>query len=111
MKKLLTVLLCVVMVFTFAACGSSDDGAQAGGEAIFNVAATIELDTLNPYSSELALVYDMHHLVYDSLIAYDEEYNAIPKVAASWENDGFDWIFQIDSDDEMEMISKMLNKK
>ena len=99
MKKLLAVLLCVVMVFTFAACGnSSDDGAQAGGEAIFNVAATIELDTLNPYSSELALVYDMHHLVYDSLIAYDEEYNAVPKVAASWENDGFDWIFHLRDD-------------
>ena len=103
MKKFLAIILCLVMVFTFTACGGGDSsggetGDASGGEVIFNVAIETEYDTLNPYTTEMLLVYDWLGFMYDSLISYDKDYNAQPKVAESWETEGNDWIFHLRDD-------------
>ena len=102
MKKILIMLLCLVMIFTFTACGGGDTNEGGGdepqGEVIFNVAVNTEYDTLNPYTTEMLLVYDWLGFMYDSLIGYDKDYNAVPKVAESWETDENDWIFHLRND-------------
>lgn len=100
MKKLLVALLILCMTFTFFGCGSSDNGSSGGGEVIFNVASTIEFDTLNPLTTELALVYDWSELIYDTLTAYDNDYNPVERVAKDWEvsEDGTAWTFYLRDD-------------
>ncbi|MBR6472198.1 MAG: hypothetical protein IKS99_00510 [Firmicutes bacterium] len=102
MKKLLIIMLCIAVVFTFTACGGDNNeggsGGESGGEIIFNVAVDAEYDTLNPFKTEMLLVCEYLELMYDSLIGYDEDYNPVPKVAESWETDGNDWIFHLRDD-------------
>ena len=50
MKKLLAIILCLAMVFTFAACGSSSTGEQTGGDE----AQTYELRLATHYNTEHA---------------------------------------------------------
>lgn len=94
MKKIVSVLLCLALLTAFAACGTTDE------EIIFNVAIGSGYDTLNFFSTEQSLVYDFLNFCYDSLIAYDAEYNAIPRAATSWDvsDDGTVWTFHLRDD-------------
>jgi len=89
-KKVLAVLLALIMVFSLAACGNNNSN---DGEAIFNVATSGGYDTMNFFTTESSLVYDWLNILYDSLIAYDDEYNAIPRAAKDWtvSDDGKTW--------------------
>lgn len=80
-KKLLALMMVFMLVFSFAGCGASSD---KGGETIFNVATTGGFDTMNFFTTESAMVYDWLNITYDSLIAYDENYEAIPRAAEKW---------------------------
>lgn len=100
-KKLLIVILSIIMVLSFSACGGSDSGGGSGGEqtdAVFNIATTGGYDSLNFFTTESAMVYDWMTIVYDSLIDFDENYNAIPRLATEWENEGNDWTFHLRDD-------------
>jgi peptide/nickel transport system substrate-binding protein len=95
-KKLLIVILAMMMVFTFTACGGGGGGADE--EVIFNIATTNGEDSLSFFNAESAKVEDWMHLMYDSLLEFDENYNAVPHVAESWENEGNDWTFHLRDD-------------
>ncbi len=97
-KKLLALVLSIVMVFTLAGCGGS--GESSNDEVIFNVATSGGFDTFNFFTTESSTVYDWLNIVYDSLIAYDEDYNAIPRVATDWtvSDDGLTWTFNLRDD-------------
>ena len=96
-KKALILFLAIAMVFTFTACGG-EGGSGTDEEVVFNIATTEGLDTLNFFTSEMAKVADWHMVMYDSLISFDENYNAVPNLATSWENDGNDWTFHLRDD-------------
>ena len=82
-KKLLIVILAMMMVFTFTACGGGGGGG-ADEEVIFNIATTNGEDSLSFFNAESAKVEDWMHLMYDSLLEFDENYNAVPHVATSF---------------------------
>lgn len=97
-KKALAVILAIIMMFSLAACGggsSNDDG-----EVIFNVAVSGGYDTMNFFTTESAMVYDWLNVVYDSLITYDDDYNAVPRAAKDWSvsDDGRTWTFNLRDD-------------
>ncbi len=108
MKKALIFLLAAVMLLgVCAGCGAQSETGEAAPaaaandeELIFRVAISSGYDTLNFFSTESALVYDFLNFCYDSLIAYDDDYNAIPRLAESWDvsDDGLDWTFHLRSD-------------
>ncbi len=95
-KKLLAVILSIIMIFSLAACGNNSND----GETIFNVATSGGYDTMNFFTTESSLVYDWLNILYDSLIAYDDEYNAIPRAAKDWtvSDDGKTWTFNLRDD-------------
>ena len=95
-KKLLAVILSIIMIFSLAACGNNSND----GETIFNVATSGGHDTMNFFTTESSLVYDWLNILYDSLIAYDDEYNAIPRAAKDWtvSDDGRTWTFNLRDD-------------
>ena len=95
-KKLLIMLLAIVMVLSFTACGGG--GTEADEEVVMNIATTNGVDSLSFFTSESAKVMDWHLLVYDTLFDFDENYNAVPSLAESWENDGNDWTFHLRDD-------------
>lgn len=96
-KKLLAVILSIIMIFSLAACGNNSGN---DGEVIFNVATSGGMDTMNFFTTESSLVYDCLNVVYDSLIAYDDDYNAIPRAAKDWKisDDGKTWTFNLRDD-------------
>lgn len=101
MKKLLAILLSLVMLLgVCTACGGGDNAGTAEDEVIFKVAINSGYDTLNPFSTESMMVYDFLNFCYDSLIAYDDDFNAIPRLAESWEpsDDGLTWTFHLRQD-------------
>ncbi len=100
-KKLVALMAVVAMLLSLAACsGGGQDAATEGGEIIFTVAIAGGYDTLNFFSTESSMVYDFLNFCYDSLIAYDSEFNAIPRLAESWEvsDDGTVWTFHLRDD-------------
>lgn len=98
LKKMFAMMLAVMMIFSMAACGGGGGTTDEDGEVIFNMATTGGYDTFSFFNTESALVYDWFNMSYDSLIAYDENYNAIPRAASSWEADGNVWTFHLRDD-------------
>lgn len=96
MKKLLAVLLSLALLFSFTGCGKSG-GKTDDEETIFRVAISGDYGSLNPFLAESSVVYDFLNLCYDSLIAYDKDFQAIPRLAESWElsKDGLVWTFHL----------------
>ncbi|MDD6043263.1 MAG: ABC transporter substrate-binding protein [Eubacteriaceae bacterium] len=99
MKKVLVLALTLTMVLSFASCGGNGGGDE-GGEATFNIAMSSGVDSLNFFTTESSTVYNWLNFCYDSLIAYDEDYNAIPRAAKEWKasDDGLTWTFNLRDD-------------
>lgn len=95
-KSLIALVLVAVLALSLTACGTTG----SDEEVIFTVAIGSTFDTLNFFSTESSLVYDFLNFCYDSLIAYDENYNAVPRLAKSWEysDDGTVWTFHLRDD-------------
>lgn len=98
MKKLVVILLSMVMVLSL--CTACSENADNNEEVIFKVAITGDYDTLNFFSTTSSMVYDFLNFCYDSLIAYDDDFNAIPRLAETWDcsDDGLVWTFHLRND-------------
>ena len=118
MKRPLTLLLCVGMLLTAAACGGDDtvtpEAPDTAGDELtidpnastVTVKAQDDLFTLgydadytmhpvNTTSSANALV---DCLVYEFAVELDQDYNPIPNLISSWETEnGFSWFFTVDT--------------
>lgn len=44
-------------------------------------------DTLNTFGTVLSIVMTIEHLVYDTLVQYDQDFNFQPRLAKSWDTD------------------------
>lgn len=100
MKKGLVLLLMLVMTVSFAGCGSSGGGSDAGEEVIFRIGSSTGFDTFNALTTNSMEVYEWLNLCYDSLIAFDDDYNAVPRAAEKWtvSEDGLTWTFYLRDD-------------
>ena len=96
-KRILASLLALLLIFSLAACGGNPSK-NGDGEVIFNVAISGGYDTLNFFTTESVMVYDWLNITYDSLITYDDEYNAIPRVAKDWTEENNVWTFHLRDD-------------
>jgi len=100
MKKLVPILLCIILALSFSlgatACGG-DGGADAGGGGHMVLGVTKAMDTLNPLVSELGISFEIFSLIYDTLIRFDEDMEAVPCLAESWEvtDDQLTWTFHL----------------
>ena len=96
-KKILAVIVIMTMVLSISSCGQKGESSD---EVIYNIATTQGYDTFNFFTTESDLVADWLGVCYDSLIGYDKDYNAIPKVAEKWEisDDGKTWTFHLRDD-------------
>ena len=103
MKKLLSVLLILSMVFCFAACGgnsSGDGGSQTSADVLYHSYGLQPYVTLDPRSENSNGVMVLNN-VYETLTYYNDQTGEVePLLATSWESkdDGLTWVFQIRDD-------------
>ena len=65
-----------------AGCGGVE---ETPAEIIsFTLGSSAAFDTLNPLSSYMQVTYEFFMLVYDSLVKYDANYEAVPNLAKEW---------------------------
>ena len=80
MKKIISLLLAFLMVFTMAACGAE----KAEDTASTLVYGSGDYDSINPIMNEHC---EIKHLLFDSLVKRDGEGNLVPSLAESWTYD------------------------
>jgi len=90
MKKLLSIILAVTMIFLMVGCGSKNDQvSNASGEKAVKDTLTVILSSepvnLNPQICNMLNAYIVEFLVYDTLLEKDAQGNIIPNLATSWE--------------------------
>jgi len=88
MKKLLSIILAVTMIFLMVGCGSKNDQvSNASGEKAVKDTLTVILSSepvnLNPQICNMLNAYIVEFLVYDTLLEKDAQGNIIPNLATS----------------------------
>jgi peptide/nickel transport system substrate-binding protein len=85
-KKLLAFLLCSIMLFA-AACSSEQpsDGNNDPSKDDLLVAIRAEPSTLDPHNSTALANFAVQRVVYDTLVAQDENGQIVPCLAERWE--------------------------
>jgi peptide/nickel transport system substrate-binding protein len=73
--------------------------AAAADPAVLKVGTTQDLDSLNPYQTELLVGYEVFTLNYDMLVGFGPNNETIPGFADKWtqSSDGLTWTFNIRS--------------
>ncbi len=63
----------------------------------FTVGSSTAFDTLNPLTSYMQVTYEFFMLIYDSLVIYNENYEAVPNLATEWSHsdDNLTWTFKL----------------
>ena len=110
MKKILSVLLVLTLVFSLAACGgggSSSGGNSGGGsgtpavsDVLYHSYGQQPYVTLDPRSENSNGVMVLNN-VYETLTYYNDQTGEVePMLATSWEakDDGLTWVFQVRDD-------------
>lgn len=99
MKKLGTKLVVIVLVLMLAIAATGCGGGKTTSAELntFTLGSSTAFDTMNPLSSYMQVTYEFFMLVYDSLVKYDESYNAVPDLAKEWSvsDDGLTWTFKL----------------
>ena len=72
MKKILTLILCLTVVFAFTACGGGEGGGEAGGDFIATACIASEPETIDPslISSVDGSTYVQH--MFENLMKYQQ---------------------------------------
>lgn len=94
-NRLLACLLVLLLCVSFAGCGGAPS--PTNGVNTFRIGNTLDIDTLNPLSSELMIGFEVFLLIYDPLVRYDENLDPAGCLAESWDtsNDGLTWTFHL----------------
>lgn len=94
MKKTLSILLILVMVFSLAACGDNSENENDG--KILKVAVDYEMDSLDPARALDDVSFMVINMVYEPLLRYIDG-ESVPGGAASWEatDDNMEYTFHL----------------
>lgn len=113
MKRFLSLLLCLAMLLSVAACGSNNNGGSStpGGTQdpasdpgtaanIYRKLYSSEVTTLNYLYTGTTLEFEPAANVIDTLVEYDKYGMVQPALATSWETseDGLTWTFHLRND-------------
>ena len=119
MKKVVSILVILVMLFSLVACSGTtkttgkEDGGAAGtasapdnsgsagssGPVEITVALSVLPNGLDPISEDFPDTLCVCYLIYDRLVNFDEYNNFLPGIAKSWEQvDSVTWKFDINLD-------------
>ena len=79
MKKILSLVLAMVMVFGLVACGSGDSGNRST-----LIYGSGDYDSINPIMNEHC---EIKHLLFDSLVKLDQNGDPVASLAESWNYD------------------------
>ena len=90
MKKLLSIILAVAMIFLMVGCGPKDNQvSETSSEKTVKDTLTVVLSSepvnLNPQVINMLNAYIVEFLVYDTLLQKDADGNILPNLATSWE--------------------------
>lgn len=97
MRRVLSILLCLMLILgTCMGVFSAD--AKDGG--VLKIGVTEEPDSLSPLVSYERFSFEIFMLMYDSLVTFDENMEAAPSLAKSWEvsDDNLTWTFHLRDD-------------
>lgn len=85
-KRLLVLFLCAIMLFSTAcSSGQSNDVNKDSSKDELRVAIRAEPSTLDPHNSTALANFAVQRVVYDTLVAQDENGQIVPCLAEKWE--------------------------
>lgn len=95
-KTFIIALLAVALCIVPTGCGGTEE-TDAPVINSFTLGSSAAFDTLNPLSSYMQVTYEFFMLIYDSLVRYDENYEAVPCLATDWtlSEDNLTWTFNL----------------
>jgi len=93
-KKTLVIILSLTTVACFSSCGGGSSSTQS---ETFTIGSSAQIDTLNPLASYEQTGAEIFSLIYDPLVRLDENQEASPGLADSWEvsDDNLTWTFHL----------------
>lgn len=93
LNKILAMLLALVMVFSFAACG----GGESGDGRILNVHVTAAIESIDPALTSAGDDFEVIGTMVEGLFQCDASGAAIPGMAETYEKskDGMTWTFHL----------------
>jgi peptide/nickel transport system substrate-binding protein len=98
MKKNVKFVLALVLTFALV-IGSTgcSGGSTTGGVSTLNIGSTVQIDTLNPLSSNMQVAYEVFLLIYDPLVRSDENLKPVASLAKEWtlSDDQLTWTFKL----------------
>ena len=100
-----TAATCMLVAALLSGCTTRQEANQSGGPTASNATASnatasnattqaggtvtwakpVEATALDPTTALLGPSWELHHLVYDSLVGLDEQLNVVPSLATEWE--------------------------
>ena len=79
---------------TAGVSGIAQMAAAAGGKT-FTFGRIRETKHLDPHTSQLSSSWHIQHMVYDSLVTLNDDFEVVPSIATAWEWDGNTLVFTI----------------
>jgi peptide/nickel transport system substrate-binding protein len=95
-RLMLSLVLTLTLILGTTGC-SGGGAADTGGLSTLNIGSTVQIDTLNPLSSNMQVGYEVFLLVYDPLVRADETLKPVPCLAKEWtiSDDQLTWTFKL----------------
>ncbi|MEI8217306.1 MAG: ABC transporter substrate-binding protein [Eubacteriales bacterium] len=99
MNKNLKIMLSLVLTFALliGTAGCSSGSTNSGATATLTIGSTVQIDTLNPLTSNMQVAYEVFLLIYDPLVRADENLKPVPCLAKEWtlSADQLTWTFKL----------------
>ena len=80
MKKVISIVLCLTMILSFASCGKS----SGSGSNTFTFASELDIVTLDSSLSDDGMSFTAMHAVIDGLMGLDKDGKIVPAIAESY---------------------------
>ncbi|WP_413299009.1 ABC transporter substrate-binding protein [Bacillus sp. 1P10SD] len=97
MKKKFWLLFIVSIVFVMLCAPIASMNVKAASPSTLRVGWTKEPDSLSPFISNRVSTFELHLLIYDTLVAFDNNLKPVGRLAESWKvsEDNLTWTFKL----------------